>query len=135
MTDITSAEVEALPLTSAQSEKYNLLRAQILAGKASQKDASDAIAQLCQDNEHLAVISGKHRSAYLAKCEEVAAAYDDIDTLRECAAEEMARAEAAEAARAEAATAWQAFKDAHAVTDHWASVDRLDRALLAGKGA
>jgi hypothetical protein len=30
----------------------------------------------------------------------------------------------------DAATAWQAFKDAHTVTDHWASVDRLDRALL-----
>lgn len=34
-----------------------------------------------------------------------------------------------EAAMAAAKAGWQAFKDAHTVTDHWASVDALDLAL------
>lgn len=83
-------------------------------------------------------------AALLAAWDERDAVQKEFDAvvamLSEMHGAEYSRAEAAEAKLAErdaeiarlrdAATAWQAFKDAHTVTDHWASVDRLDRALL-----
>jgi hypothetical protein len=106
MTGVTKEQ--ALPLTSDQSEKYNQLRARILAGKASQKEAADAIAQLCQDNERLAVISGNNRSTMIA-------ALDERD-----AAEE--RAKRAEGERVEAVNDAETFA-ALLATAYGASLD------------
>lgn len=57
------AELEAMPEgISDQRLEYDKVRARILAGKASQQDASDAIDRVCRDAERLAVISGKQRA-------------------------------------------------------------------------
>jgi hypothetical protein len=61
MTD-TSPEA----LASEQRLKYKKIAANVLAGKASQKDAADAIMKLCDDNERLAVICGKHHDTIAA---------------------------------------------------------------------
>ena len=55
MTDMTDDN----ELISEQRIKYEKLAARIAVGKASQQEATDAIMQLCGDNERLAVISGK----------------------------------------------------------------------------
>ena len=49
-------------LISEQRIKYEALAARISIGKASQQEATDAIMQLCRDNERLAVIAGRNRA-------------------------------------------------------------------------
>jgi hypothetical protein len=86
-------------LASEQRLKYEKIAANVLAGKASQKDAADAIMKLCDDNERLAVICGKHRdtiavlrAAPVAMREtltQMIALTDEICTAVDCEAEDI----------------------------------------------